>query len=433
MSENEDFYANDYKGAEKTKDIARQFIMPGRYRFAAFEDTEDLLRYDDGNYVPAQSWLFQKLERYYALSSHEKKEVLRHICHANTRNRTEFDADPDIVNLANGLLKLSTGELLQHSPDYPSIIQLPVRYDPKAFGRRIWDFLYNIMDPSDVPLFVEYLAYCLLRNARFQKNLMLVGPPDSGKSTALKVVEMFLGSANLSNKSLKQLTQDKFSAAALDHKLANIFADISDQLLKDIEAFKVITSGDTIDAEKKFQNSYSYKPFAKLIFSANNPPRPRDYFDDSYYKRWIIIVFGLREKCFSCSKTLRVDPMLEDSLSDPAELSGLLNAVVAAARRLLKSRKFCRTLTIDETAEKYLRLADVVKAWMDERCELDAEHLAEKDVLHLDFVQYCKERKLGILNKVHLGKRLAKFGVIDKVEGPRGQQKHCWIGLKLKD
>jgi len=69
-------------------------------------------------------------------------------------------------------------------------------------------------------------------------------------------------------------------AAALDHKLANIFADISDQTLKDIEAFKVITSGDTIDAEKKFRDSYSYKPYAKLIFSANYPPRPRDYFDD---------------------------------------------------------------------------------------------------------------------------------------------------------
>lgn len=423
----------EFIGAGKTKEIARQFTSEGRYRFAAIEGTEDLLRYDSGRYIPAQSWLFQRLEVYYTLSKHEKKEVMTHIVHAKMRPRSEFDADPDIVNVANGLLKISIGELLPHSPDYPSIIQLPVAYNPKACGRKIWDFLYNVMDPSDVPLFIEYLGYCLLRNARMQKNLMCVGPPDSGKSTALKMVQAFLGSENYSNKSLRQFTDDKFSAAALDHKLANIFADISDQTLRDIEAFKVITAGDTIDAEKKFRDSYSYAPYAKLIFSANNPPRPRDYFDDSYYKRWILIVFGLREKCLFCGQAIVMDPALDDALRDPAELSGLLNAVAIAAGRLLRRRKFCRTLSIEQTAEKYLRLADVVKAWMDYRCDQDEDYLAEKETLHNDFLEYCKERGLGMLNIAHFGKRLAKFGIIDTKKGPRGSQKHYWIGLNLKD
>jgi putative DNA primase/helicase len=247
------------------------------------------------------------------------------------------------------------------------------------------------------------------------------------------LIEALLGSENISNKSLKQLTQDRFSSAALDHRLANIFADISDELLKDIEALKVITSGDTIDAEKKFRDSYSYKPYAKLIFSANNPPRPRAYFDDSYYKRWILIVFGLREKCFFCRHEIVMDAALEDALRDPTELSGLLNAVVIAARRLLRRRKFCYTLSIEETSEKYLRLADVVRAWMVDRCDMDVNHKGEKDVLHADFLEYCKERGLGVLNKVHLGKRLAKFGIMDRQEGSRGNQKHYWMGLKLKD
>jgi putative DNA primase/helicase len=433
MSEREEFRNNEYKGAEHTKDIARQFTCQGRYRFAAIEGMDDLLRYENGRYIPGESWLFQKLEGYYSLTKHDKREVATHIIHANMRPRREFDADSDIVNVANGLLRLSTGELLPHSADYPSIIQLPVAYDVKAYGRKVWDFLYNVMDPSDVPLFIEYLAYCLLRNARFQKNLMCVGPPDSGKSTALKLLEAFLGSENITNKSLKQLTEDRFSAAALDHKLASIFADISDQTLKDIEAFKVITAGDTIDAEKKFRDSYSYRPYAKLIFSANFPPRPRDYFDDSYYKRWILIVFGLCEKCYFCKRDIVMDPALEDALRDPSELSGLLTAVAIAARRLLRRRKFCHNLSIEETADKYLRLADAAKAWMDDRCDLVDDYLAEKDALHEDFMKYCKERGLGILDKVHFGRRLAKFGIMDKQVGPKGKQKHYWIGLKLKD
>ena len=128
-----------------------------------------------------------------------------------------------------------------------------------------------------------------------------------------------------------------------------------------------------------------------------------------------------------------MDPALEDALRDPAELSGLLNAVIIAARRLIARRRFCRSLTIEDTMEKYLRLADSVKAWMVDRCDYADGQLVEKDELHKDFLDYCKERGLGMLNKVHFGKRLAKFGIIDKQEGPRGKQKHYWIGLQPKE
>jgi len=59
-------------------------------------------------------------------------------------------------------------------------------------------------------------------------------------------------------------------------------------------------------------------------------------------------------------------------------------------------------------------------------------YLGEKEVLHSDFLEYCKERSLGLLNDVYFGKRLAKFGIIDKKKGPKGNQKHYWIGLRLK-
>ena len=62
--------------------------------------------------------------------------------------------------------------------------------------------------------------------------------------------------------------------------------------------FKVIAAGDQIDAEHKFRNSYTFPQYAKLIYSANQPPLPSDDLadeDDAFYKRWFVIGVHLRK------------------------------------------------------------------------------------------------------------------------------------------
>jgi phage/plasmid-associated DNA primase len=115
----------------------------------------------------------------------------------------------------------------------------------------------------------------------------------------LKLISAFLGPENISSRTLHSLVANQFATADLYGKLANIFADISSKRLIDIEKFKVLSSGDRISAEYKHQNSFEFEPHAKLIFSANKLPIPSEGIDDlSYYKRWIIIEFALREYCF---------------------------------------------------------------------------------------------------------------------------------------
>src|SRR5690606_30815867 len=41
-------------------------------------------------------------------------------------------ASEPIVNLANGMLDLRTGELKPHDPTYMSVVQLPIEWDPDA-------------------------------------------------------------------------------------------------------------------------------------------------------------------------------------------------------------------------------------------------------------------------------------------------------------
>jgi putative DNA primase/helicase len=107
------------------------------------------------------------------------------------------------------------------------------------------------------------------------------------------------------------------------------------------------SSGDRISAEHKHQNSFEFEPHAKLIFSANRLPIPAEDIDDaSYYKRWIIIEFALREYCFFCRKKIVMDRDLIDKLTTEEELSGLLNVVLIAAKRLLTRRRFVKSPSV---------------------------------------------------------------------------------------
>ena len=103
---------------------------------------------------------------------------------------------------------------------------------------------------------------------------MLAGPPDQGKSKFVESSERLLGKQNVSHRTMRQLTEDRFFRAALYGKLANVFADLESKRLRSISMFKVIAAGDQLDAEHKFRNSFSFPPYAKLIYSANQPLLP---------------------------------------------------------------------------------------------------------------------------------------------------------------
>ena len=62
----------------------------------------------------------------YSLSNKALKEIKGHITRSCYHNREDFDKDLNIINMKNGLYNIQTGEFREHSPDYLSMIQIPV-------------------------------------------------------------------------------------------------------------------------------------------------------------------------------------------------------------------------------------------------------------------------------------------------------------------
>jgi phage/plasmid-associated DNA primase len=61
---------------------------------------------------------------------------------------------------------------------------------------------------------------------------------------------------------------------------------------------------------------------------------------------------------------------------------------------------------------RYQALADPVKAWMDDRCVVGPEYNGDKKLLHSDYVEYCRNKKLKRLELNAFGRELAKYGMV---------------------
>ena len=180
------------------------------------------------------------------------------------------------------------------------------------------------MDTQKLPF--EIAAWLMLPDASIQKAVLLLGEGANGKSAWLNLLRTFLGSENVSSLSLHRIEADKFSAARLVGKLCNIGTDLPTAELAGTSLFKALTGGDAITAERKFEASFEFRPFVRLLFSANSAPRSDDA-THGFFRRWLVIPFN---RTFDASDPDTVPrAALDARLSEPAELSGMLNRALA--------------------------------------------------------------------------------------------------------
>ena len=139
----------------------------------------------------------------------------------------------------------------------------------------------------------EILGDLLTPDRSVQKAICLLGEGGNGKSVFLDLATHFVGAENVCHLSLQRLEADRFSAARLYGKLANICTDLPGERLSSSAMFKAITGCDRITAEVKYRDSFEFTPFARLLFSANRLPASSDA-SQAFFDRWLIVPFANR-------------------------------------------------------------------------------------------------------------------------------------------
>lgn len=437
-----EFFKFEKKGESEEVKISHSAVAEmilSMHDFITIRDNEEILWWD------GKKWCFEGEVRIKELcqkimkdiggvekvKTHLVNEVIAFIQRETYFDRERLNRHRYKIPFLNGVYDVETGDFLPPSKEFYFTYCLPVEFDPDADCPSIKKFLKDILAEEDIPVLLEFIGYCLLPIQCFHKALFLVGDGANGKSTLINLIKRFLGSGNTTSVSLQSLLENRFAAASLYGKLANLYADLPQETLRRTGIFKIITGGDPMTVEKKFKNPFEFQPTCKLIFSANMIPRTLDD-TSAFFRRWIILNFPNR---FEGDKR---DPYILDKITTHEELSGFFNLVLKHLRLLLKRGEFSTGKSSEEIREDYIRKSDPVLAYIMDYKEKgflveDSEAYVSKDDFYEEFVKYCNKNKLPAVDKSVFGRLIKR--ALPQIRETRkeidGKRKTCWAGITL--
>ncbi|MDV5103355.1 phage/plasmid primase, P4 family [Clostridium perfringens] len=334
----------------------------------------------------------------------------------------DFNRNPYLVNVRNGLLDIRDMSFKEHTPSYLSTVQLNVEYNPQVDCPQFKKFLNEVLDCKLIPLVQEIVGYLLTTNTASQKAFVFWGPARTGKSTLLWVVEyLLLGKKNVSNIPWQEIG-DKFKTAELLGKLANVFSDLPSKSIDDTGIFKVVTGEDYLMAEKKNKNPFKFKPFARLVFSCNE--LPRNYVDrtEGFYRRLIIVPFNRQIEKSKIDKALKY--------KFQREKEGILNWALEGLKRLYENNfEFSENELTDGVKKEYKRENNNVISFVEECCELDSLFSCSRIELYEAYKEFCVEAGLKALSQIKFNKELeGNFNITRSRSG----KLRLWNGVRIK-
>jgi len=380
-----------------------------------------LWRYVDGVYRPdGDDWARARLktlvgERFRRNQLEEVSVFLR--AQLPTLGHTPVT---EVINCQNGLLDWATGTLKPHSAAVLTTNQIPMRWDPNATAPTIARFLADVFPSDAIGLIEELVGYAMYAGNPFRKAAMLLGTGANGKSTFLRLLTALLGEANVSSVPLQALSENRFAAADVYGKLANICGDLDARAIQRTDCFKQITGGDPIMAERKFRDAFSFVAYALPLFSANEPPRTADQ-TNAWFDRWIILPM---ERRFAGADE---DTSLPEKLA--TELEGLLVLAVRGLQRLMARRRFEFPPSVERARARYRQMLDTVRAFVSERCHLAAAAWADRADLYESYRDWCQRGgRFSLASHTFNAHLVQAYPMV----GPRKRQgRPGWLGLAM--
>lgn len=253
--------------------------------------------------------------------------------------------------------------ILESDPRHFSPICLPYAFEPESPCPR-WQIFLNQILPRQgegderQAVLQEAFGYCLLtgrETLQLERFFILYGNGANGKSTVLKLLELMLGTSNVSHVPLSSFDGD-FHLFQIVDKLANIDCDMNRPERVAEGVLKAVVSGEGIQVNRKYRDPLTIYPTAKLFFATNELPSFGDR-SDGIWRRAIILPF--LKQIPSGDR----DPGLLTRLK--SELPGILNWSLEGARRLLANKRFTSCQVSAEAARRHREACDSALSFME--------------------------------------------------------------------
>lgn len=368
-----------------------------------------------------------------------RNEVVNKIRALTYTNIDEFDSDPNIVTLENGVFNISTGELTPHTPTNLSKVLIPCSYakpvhevvEDNLNDNLFWNSLTTIctsdgkLDEELRTNVLEMYASSFIKQQVDETSFISYGSGSNGKSIVLEYLESLVGKDNVSRIPLQELADDKFASADLVGKMANIYTDIGTNALRHVDKIKNLSSGEKIRAQFKHGQGFTLIPYAKQIFSCNRFPKVYES-SNGFFRRWKILNF-----CHVFSKTDEdYDPKLKFKLIEDQEGKNLVfSVVIGISKRLLETGKFTHSTNPNKNRELWNANADPIQNFVT-KFTIETEHESNKTFKETH--EFYKQTMYSIGETPLAFRQFNKEFSEHYEENPRHGKARTWLNLEFK-
>ena len=289
-----------------------------------------------------------------------------------------------IANVRNGLLDIYTKVLRPHNPNYVSLIQYPVDYDPNAvcpvWDACVKDWMSGPEVDEKITLIKQFCGYCLSSSMLYDRALFMVGDGGNGKSTFIDTIAMVIGTKATSHIDLESL-YGAFGMHGLIGKRLNIIEEVHGNYYQSNKLKKLI-SGEQVTIDIKYKPQFTFRPQAKFVFSVNLLPRVDD--TSTATERRICAVH------FRNNYRKNPNFRLRSSVGLLAqELSGILNWMIEGAIDLADKHNFIVTKEQTEMLNEYREENSSVEGFLSQCVVLDPDSSIETPTLYSEYKNWC--------------------------------------------
>lgn len=343
-----------------------------------------------------------------------------------TTQLSEFDTNPNLINLPNGVLDLTSGELLDHDPKYMMTQITNIPLNPEAKAPR-WDqFLNEIMnDDIDMIRSLQQIAgYSLTGHTSERCMFILYGFGANGKSSFVDALAHVLGdyakaipSASLMRKGFGSQSIPNDIAMLKGSRLAYAAeADSHHQLSEAL--IKNVTGDNVLTARFLHHEFFQFKPAFKLMLATNHKPRIRGT-DNAIWTRIRLVPFTVE-----ISEEKRDPKLLEKLL---AEAEGVLLWALMGALAFLKDHEMHLSTQIERETLAYRSNQDIVGQFIDDCIMAFPGSTLAKSTMYKTYTEWCTENGLRPATKLALGNALIERGFKEVRTG----RSRCWNNINI--
>jgi P4 family phage/plasmid primase-like protien len=346
-----------------------------------------------------------------------------------------FDAEPNYLGVANGVLDIS-------NPKKPALIEADrnvlvskfaaTRFNPITRAPMWEAFIAEATghDKERTRLLYEIFGAALIGKAQRSEVVFIVGPAFSGKSVFLEAMHDVLGDYALATKADLLLRAGRHQnqdaerpspfLAVLRGKRLAACGELQENTPIDDTILKDLTGGDTITARGLHKEPVTFRNTARVIVRANKSPMVTTT-SEAAWSRILIVLFDVvipedqRDKDL-CAKIVR------------DESAGVFNlALEGLARYAARGYRFEVPKDMRDVLNKHRVESDVLGTWLDESWVIDKTKREgpRQSAVTGDYMEWCKSNGHQPLGSIMLWKKLRERLGYDPVSRSDHGYKHA--------